>query len=52
MEAADVLMPDIAVCQECHVGQQQKQGLLSGCISCHSYHQFEIDHAGLPKVTP
>lgn len=52
MEAADVLMPDIAVCQECHVGQQQKQGLLSGCISCHNYHQFELDHADLPEVMP
>ncbi|MFN3712945.1 MAG: cytochrome c3 family protein [Alcanivoracaceae bacterium] len=46
-EASDVLMPDIAVCQDCHVGQQASSGLRSGCISCHSYHQFDGHGAGV-----
>jgi predicted CXXCH cytochrome family protein len=47
-EAAEILMPDIAVCQDCHVGQQAKQGLRSSCISCHSYHQFDAVQGLLP----
>lgn len=39
-ESSEVLMPDIAVCRECHVGQQSSSGLRSGCVSCHSYHQY------------
>ncbi|MCC1497811.1 cytochrome c3 family protein [Alcanivorax sp. 1008] len=45
-QAEDILMPDIAICQECHKGQQANEGLRSGCISCHSYHQFDV-HAEL-----
>jgi hypothetical protein len=47
-QAADVLMPDIAVCQDCHKGQQASEGLISGCISCHSYHQFDVDSGAAP----
>jgi len=46
-QAEDILIPDIAVCQECHKGQQATQGLRSGCISCHSYHQLEGAHPGV-----
>ena len=49
-DATDVLMPDIAVCRDCHVGQQSDDGLRSGCISCHSYHQFES--SVLPRGQP
>jgi cytochrome c551/c552 len=47
-QAEDVLIPEIAVCQECHKGQQSSKGLRSGCISCHSYHQFDAH----PEVAP
>lgn len=47
-QAEDILMPDIAVCQDCHKGQQADQGLRSGCISCHSYHQFDVHPEAAP----
>lgn len=49
-DASDVLMPDIAVCRECHVGQESSSGLRSGCISCHSYHQYS--HPVVDEATP
>lgn len=49
-DASDVLMPDIAVCRDCHLGQESGSGLRSGCISCHSYHQ--ADHLASPRVHP
>ena len=47
-QADDVLMPDIAVCQDCHKGQQADEGLRSSCISCHSYHQFDLHSGATP----
>ena len=47
-QADDVLMPDIAVCQDCHKGQQADEGLRSSCISCHSYHQFDLHSEATP----
>ncbi len=35
----DVLLPKIAVCQECHGGQHSDNLLQSGCIECHDFHQ-------------
>ena len=37
----DVLLPKIAVCQECHGGQHSDNLLQSGCIECHDFHQQE-----------
>ena len=35
----DVLLPKIAVCRECHGGEQSDNLLQSGCIECHAFHQ-------------
>lgn len=37
--AADVAMPDLAKCRECHVGAQPvHQRVSSDCVLCHSFH--------------
>ncbi len=38
---ADVLLPDVQVCQSCHVGEFEKHGVPSTCVDCHSYHQLD-----------
>jgi hypothetical protein len=35
----DVLLPKIAVCRDCHGGQDSANLLQSTCIECHSFHQ-------------
>jgi len=38
--SADISMPTIAKCRECHVGKHSKKGRIkSGCDSCHVFHQ-------------
>ena len=37
-DAADVLMPDIKNCQECHGGEHSGDLLQSTCITCHKFH--------------
>lgn len=37
--SADVLMPQVDGCRDCHLGQHADQGLPSTCIMCHVYHQ-------------
>ena len=37
--ASDVLLPGIATCRTCHMGEDAKQAdVPSGCVMCHSYH--------------
>lgn len=41
-EASDVLMPEIAVCQDCHTGEKASlQKVESDCGLCHGYHMHE-----------
>lgn len=47
----DVLLPKIAVCRECHGGENSENLLQSTCIECHDFHQheqvlMEISHSG------
>jgi hypothetical protein len=37
-EAADVLMPDIVSCRNCHGGEDAKGLLQSTCVTCHAFH--------------
>jgi len=41
--SADILMPEITVCRDCHAGSSVPRGasnlLASGCATCHSFHQ-------------
>lgn len=46
--AEDVLLPDIAVCQGCHGGEDAVGKIQSGCTDCHGFHQ---DRFG-PAVAP
>lgn len=40
--SADISMPAIAKCRECHVGNHPARGKISsGCDSCHRFHQRE-----------
>jgi hypothetical protein len=44
--SADISMPGIAKCRECHVGNHPARGrVVSGCDSCHQFHRSEV-HAG------
>jgi hypothetical protein len=41
-ESADVLVPSIKTCQECHNGQPTKLGEAeNGCFLCHQYHNWK-----------
>ena len=37
----EVLLPKIAVCRECHGGEDASDRLQSTCIECHNFHQHE-----------
>ena len=37
--AKDVLLPDIASCQECHRGETAGRKVPSTCITCHEFHR-------------
>ncbi|OZA92268.1 MAG: hypothetical protein B7X57_08595, partial [Erythrobacter sp. 34-65-8] len=35
----DLLLPEVAVCRECHLGEDaRKAEVPSSCAMCHSYH--------------
>ena len=36
--ASDLLLPGIARCRTCHLGEASKAAVPSGCAMCHSYH--------------
>jgi len=41
-ETADVLIPSIIICQECHNGEPTKMGQAqNGCFLCHQYHDWK-----------
>jgi hypothetical protein len=39
---ADLLIPGIANCRECHAGERAKDKVASGCVACHGYHQSKF----------
>ncbi|HJW98742.1 MAG TPA: cytochrome c3 family protein [Terriglobales bacterium] len=42
METADVLIPSVGTCQECHNGEPTKIGQAqNGCFLCHQYHGWK-----------
>ncbi len=40
--AADVSLPKLAKCQECHGGQDARKEVPSACAMCHDYHRTEF----------
>lgn len=46
--AADLLIPEISNCRQCHAGEHASDKLSSTCISCHGFHQapFAIRASG------
>ncbi|MEM7544367.1 MAG: cytochrome c3 family protein [Pseudomonadota bacterium] len=37
--SADVLMPEIAICRDCHLGEETSQASASSeCLACHQFH--------------
>jgi len=47
-KAAEVLLPDIQVCRQCHTGAKGKQGLRSNCVTCHRFHYSKHGKLELP----
>ena len=58
--STDVLMPAIATCRDCHLGEHAARALPSTCIMCHDYHRedqapmspaaLQAAHAGMQSV--
>jgi predicted CXXCH cytochrome family protein len=49
--AADLLLPRIAECRECHQGESAvKAEVPSGCAMCHSYHPRREPAAAPPRI--
>lgn len=49
--AADLLLPGIAQCRDCHQGESATQAEVpSGCAMCHSYHPRSEPAAAPPRV--
>jgi hypothetical protein len=47
--SADVSMPEIGKCRECHVGSQpERNKIASNCELCHGFHRHEPPVAGHP----
>lgn len=45
--SSDLLMPGIAVCRDCHLGEDAKKAEVpSSCAMCHTYHPLPV---GMPK---
>ena len=40
-DAAQLMLPGISVCRDCHGGEKAKKEIPSGCALCHSYHKDE-----------
>ena len=44
--ATDLLMPEIAICRDCHLGEKATQAEVpSSCAMCHSYHPSTVPGA-------
>jgi hypothetical protein len=37
-DGADVLLPSIKICRDCHSGEDDNHRLASNCVDCHSFH--------------
>jgi predicted CXXCH cytochrome family protein len=40
--STDVLLPGIALCQNCHGGEKATTKVRSTCVSCHDFHRHEL----------
>ena len=40
-DGADILLPSIKVCQDCHAGEDDRRRLASNCVDCHGFHVGE-----------
>lgn len=50
---ADVAMPAIETCRDCHAGVHPQPGQLrSDCSSCHGFHGTGFSHPRLPQAQP
>jgi predicted CXXCH cytochrome family protein len=51
--SADVLMPSITTCRECHDDRPGKTAIASDCLTCHAYHDDpHAGEAGAPTMQP
>ena len=52
-KTTDVLLPDLANCQQCHGGEDSSSQVSSGCVGCHGYHPAAASgyHALFPRST-
>ncbi len=41
-QTTDLLLPKLAICQECHSEQHSLGKVEANCITCHSYHDSEL----------
>jgi predicted CXXCH cytochrome family protein len=49
--SADLLLPGIAQCRDCHEGESARTAEVpSGCAMCHSYHTREGAAAAPPRI--
>lgn len=50
--ASDVLLPQVATCQNCHGGERAEQKVPSTCISCHEFHFLSQPRMTAPGQRP
>lgn len=43
-DAAELLLPPIATCRQCHAGVAYSAGIQSACVDCHGFHQVSATH--------
>lgn len=48
--SADVLLPPVANCQECHGGEHAMAQVQSSCVMCHGFHSTEPDAQPMQPV--
>jgi hypothetical protein len=48
--SADVLLPSVASCQECHGGEHARAQVRSSCVMCHGFHSTEPDARPMKPV--
>ena len=49
--SADILLPDLGICRECHGGVRERNKLQTTCVDCHGFHvasEFSMRKRELP----
>lgn len=49
--ATDVMLPEIAVCQQCHGGEFAEGKTKTGCTDCHGFHREDLLRADTQSAT-